>query len=328
MSEHDMAIFSGSSNKKIAKSVASRLDMRLGDIVVGVFSDGETKVEINENVRGKNVYIIQSTCSPTNHNVMELLITIDAMKRAAAKEIVAVIPYYGYARQDRRPGYARVPITAKLVADQLKQAGCTHVVTVDLHAEQIQGFFDVPFINATATRLFAEDINMQHRSGNANTIIVSPDVGGVARARKLASIIGKGDMDLAIIDKRRPADNIAEVMNIIGDVEGRDCILIDDIVDTAGTLCKAAQALVDSGANSVVSYCTHAVLSGKAIENISNSVLTELVVTDTIPRRNTCEKIRVLSTTSIIADTISRIQYNQSVSRLYTSRRDIENGDN
>jgi len=313
-----MVLFSGNATIGLAQRIAKDLQTDLGKMIVGNFSDGETKVQINENVRGQDVYLIQSTCSRANHNIMELLIMIDAVRRSAAKSITAVIPYFGYSRQDRRPGFSRVPITSSLVAKLLETAGANHVVTVDLHAQQIQGFFNMPIINATAASILTNDIERRYMSSDA--IMVSPDVGGVARARAIAKKIGDGHMDLAIIDKRRPEANVSEVMNIIGDVKGKTCIIVDDIVDTAGTLCKAAQALVDAGANSVVAYCTHPVLSGEAIHTISNSVLTELVVTDTIPLLPSAVecKIRSLSTAKILSDTIRRIHNDDSVSGLFS----------
>jgi ribose-phosphate pyrophosphokinase len=272
-------------------------------------------VEIGENVRGKDVFVIQPTCAPTNNHVMELLVMIDALKRACASRITAVIPYYGYARQDRRPRSARVPITSQLVAKMIANAGAHHVLTIDLHADQIQGFFDIPVDNVYASPLLLSDI---WRRKTENLMIVSPDVGGVVRARAIAKRLD--DADLAIIDKRRPKPNQSEVMNIIGDVSGRECVIVDDLVDTAGTLCLAAKALKNSGAISVKAYCTHPVLSGKAIENISNSVLDELVVTDTIPLRDdamNCSKIRQLSVAEMLAETIRRMVAGDSVSSLY-----------
>jgi ribose-phosphate pyrophosphokinase len=280
-----------------------------------MFSDGEIMVEIGENVRGKDVFVIQPTCAPTNNHVMELLVMIDALKRACASRITAVIPYYGYARQDRRPRSARVPITSQLVAKMITNAGAHHVLTIDLHADQIQGFFDIPVDNVYASPLLLSDI---WRRKTKNLMIVSPDVGGVVRARAIAKRLD--DADLAIIDKRRPKANQSEVMNIIGDVSGRECVIVDDLVDTAGTLCLAAKALKNSGAISVKAYCTHPVLSGKAIENISNSVLDELVVTDTIPLRDdamNCSKIRQISVAEMLAETIRRMVTGDSVSSLY-----------
>jgi ribose-phosphate pyrophosphokinase len=282
---------------------------------VGRFSDGEVAVEVEENVRGKDVFVIQPTCSPTNENLMELLVMIDALRRASAARITAVMPYYGYARQDRRSRSARVPISAKLVAKMIGEAGADRVLTVDLHADQIQGFFDIPVDNVYASPILLGDV---WRQKYKNLIVVSPDVGGVVRARALAKRLD--DADLAIIDKRRPKANVAEIMHIIGDVEGRTCVMVDDLVDTAGTLCHAAAALKNHGAVRVVAYCTHAVLSGKAIENLKESVLDELVVTDTIPLSPIAKqigKIRQLSVAEMLAETIRRIAAGESVSSLY-----------
>jgi ribose-phosphate pyrophosphokinase len=315
MNETAMMVFSGNANLALSEGIVRKLNMRLGLASVGRFSDGEVAVEIGENVRGKDVFVIQPTCSPNNDNLMELLVMIDALKRASASRITAVIPYYGYARQDRRTRSARVPITAKLVAKMIEQAGAHRLLTVDLHADQIQGFFDIPVDNVYASPILLGDVWRQkyHR-----LIVVSPDVGGVVRARALAKRLD--DADLAIIDKRRPKANVSEVMHIIGDVEGRSCVLIDDLVDTAGTLCHAAKALKDHGALKVVAYCTHAVLSGAAISNIERSVLDELVVTDTIPLRPEAEalgRIRQLSVAEMLAETIRRIAVGESVSSLY-----------
>jgi ribose-phosphate pyrophosphokinase len=289
--------------------------MRLGMAAVGRFSDGEIAVEIEENVRGKDVFIIQPTCSPTNENLMELLVMIDALKRASASRITAVMPYYGYARQDRRSRSARVPISAKLVAKMIEQAGAHRVLTVDLHADQIQGFFDIPVDNVYSSPILLGDLWRQQYK---DLIVVSPDVGGVVRARALAKRLD--DADLAIIDKRRPKANISEIMHIIGDVDGRTCVLVDDLVDTAGTLCHAAAALKKHGAIKVVAYCTHAVLSGPAMKNLNGSELDVLVVTDTIPlRQDAVEsgKIRQLSVAEMLAETIRRIAVGESVSSLY-----------
>lgn len=316
---HNMVLFAGNSNPNLAANIAKDLRIHMGEMTVSDFSDGETRVEIDDNVRGKDVYIVQSTNSPANQNIMELLVMVDAIKRSAANSITTIIPYYGYSRQDRRPGFSRVPITSRLVANLLETAGVDYVVTVDLHAQQIQGFFNMPIINATASNILTNDIERRY-AGN-NTIIVSPDVGGVARARAIAKQIGKGDMDLAIIDKRRPEANVSEVMNIIGDVEGKTCIIVDDIIDTAGTLCKAAAALKEKGAADVIAYATHAVLSGNAMENIAGSELKEVVVTDTIALTSKVmsnKKIRRLSTAKILAETIRRIHSKDSVSQLYT----------
>ena len=305
MLDNGIMVFTGNANISLAKDIVRHLNMRLGRASVEIFSDGEVMVEIGENVRGKDVFIIQPTCAPTNNHVMELLVMIDALKRACANRITAVIPYYGYARQDRRPRSARVPITSKLIAKMIDTAGADHVLTVDLHADQIQGFFDIPVDNVYASPLLLSDI---WKRKTKDLMIVSPDVGGVVRARAIAKRLD--DADLAIIDKRRPKANVSQVMNIIGDVSGRECVIVDDLVDTAGTLCLAAKALKDNGAISVKAYCTHPVLSGKAIENISGSVLDELVVTDTIPLSETalgCEKIRQLSIAEMLAETIRRM---------------------
>ena len=315
MLDSRIMVFAGNANTVLAKDIVRHLNIRLGRVSVDEFSDGEIMVEIGENVRGKEVFIIQPTCAPTNNHVMELLVMIDALKRACASRITAVIPYYGYARQDRRPRSARVPITAKLVAKMIDTAGADHVLTVDLHADQIQGFFDIPVDNVYASPLLLSDI---WKRKTDTLMIVSPDVGGVVRARAIAKRLG--DADLAIIDKRRPKANVSQVMNIIGDVSGRDCVIVDDLVDTAGTLCLAAKALKESGATSVKAYCTHPVLSGKAIDNISNSVLDELVVTDTIPLTAAalgCDKIRQLSVAEMLAETIRRMVEGDSVSSLY-----------
>jgi len=313
--DNRIMVFAGNANKALAVDIARQLNITLGRSSVETFSDGEINVEIGENVRGKEVFVIQPTCAPTNNHVMELLIMIDAMKRACASRITAVIPYYGYARQDRRPRSARVPITSKLVAKMIETAGANHVLTVDLHADQIQGFFDIPVDNVYASPLLLSDI---WRRKTENLMIVSPDVGGVVRARAIAKRLD--DADLAIIDKRRPKPNESKVMNIIGDVRGRECVIVDDLVDTAGTLCLAAKALKENGAVSVKAYCTHPVLSGKAIENISSSVLDELVVTDSIPLRAdalACDKIRQLSIAEMLAETIRRMVTGDSVSSLY-----------
>ena len=315
MPNSGIMIFSGNSNPELVSDITSRLRVRLGRAGVGKFSDGEVMVEIQENVRGRDVYVIQSTSWPTNDNLMEMLVLIDALTWASADRITAVIPYYGYARQDRRPRSARVPITARLVAKQLAAAGADRVLTVDLHADQIQGFFDIPVDNIYALPILLGDV---WRKKYPNLMVVSPDVGGVVRARALAKQLD--DADLAIIDKRRPQANEAKVMNIIGDVEGRSCVLIDDMVDTAGTLCKAAQALKEHGAELVVAYCTHPVLSGHAVNNISNSCLDELVVSNTIPltvEAQACDKIRQISVAELLAETIRRISFNESVSSLF-----------
>ena len=310
-----LVIFAGNANPELASSMAEQINIPLGDADVGVFSDGEVAVDIQENVRGKDVFIIQSTCQPTNNNLMELLVMADALRRSSAGRITAVIPYFGYARQDRRVRSARVPITAKVVADMITAVGIDRVVTVDLHADQIQGFFDIPVDNVYGTPLFVADIERQKHD---DLMVVSPDVGGVVRARALAKQLN--DADLAIIDKRRPKANESQVMHIIGEVEGRTCVLVDDIVDTAGTLCKAAQALKDHGAAKVIAYCTHPVLSGPAIDNISNSAMDQLVVTDTIPlseQGRQCDKIRVLRLAPMLAETIRRVNNEESLSAMF-----------
>jgi ribose-phosphate pyrophosphokinase len=315
MSDTSMMIFSGNANLELSKGIVRRLNMRLGMASVGRFSDGEVTVEIEENVRDRDIFVIQPTCAPTNENVMEMLVMIDALKRASASRITAVMPYYGYARQDRRSRSARVAISAKLVAKMVGVAGADRVLTVDLHADQIQGFFDIPVDNVYASPLLLGDV---WRQKYKDLIVVSPDVGGVVRARALAKRLD--DADLAIIDKRRPMANVAEVMHIIGDVSGKTCVMVDDLVDTAGTLCSAAAALKKQGAVKVVAYCTHPVLSGKAIDNLSGSVLDELVVTDTIPLSKEAEAIgmiRQLSVADMLAETIRRIAVGESVSSLY-----------
>ncbi|MFM8332794.1 MAG: ribose-phosphate diphosphokinase [Candidatus Methylumidiphilus sp.] len=315
MTDASFMVFSGNANLPLAEGIVRKLNMRLGMISVGRFSDGEIAVEIEENVRGREVFLVQPTCAPINENLMELLIMIDAFRRSSANVITAVIPYYGYSRQDRRTRSARVPISAKLVAKMISAAGADRVLTVDLHADQIQGFFDVPVDNVYASPILLGDV---WRQQYANLMVVSPDVGGVVRARALAKRLD--DADLAIIDKRRPRANESKVMNIIGDVQDRTCVMVDDLVDTAGTLCKAAKALKEHGAKKVVAYCTHPVLSGAAVDNIYASVLDELVVTDTIPLRRTaeeCPKIRVLGVAEMLAETIRRIAVGESVSSLY-----------
>jgi ribose-phosphate pyrophosphokinase len=308
-------VFSGNANLALSEGIVKKLNMRLGMATLGRFSDGEIAFEVEENVRGKEIFVIQPTCSPTNENLMELLVMIDAIKRASSAKITAVMPYYGYARQDRRTRSARVSISAKLVAKMIEQAGANSILTIDLHADQIQGFFDIPVDNVYSSPLLLGDIWRQQYK---NLIVVSPDVGGVVRARALAKRLG--DADLAIIDKRRPRANVSEVMHIIGDVSGRTCILVDDIVDTAGTLCHAASALKKHGATKVVAYCTHAVLSGAAMSNLRNSELDELVVTDTIPLSQEAVdlgKIRQLSVAEMLAETIRRISAGESVSSMY-----------
>lgn len=315
MSFANMMLFTGNSNPRLAEEAASYLNMPLGKCTVGRFSDGEIMVEIIENVRGRDVYLMQSVCAPTNDNLMELLVMADAMHRASAARITAVIPYLGYARQDRRSRSSRVPITAKVVANMISAAGIDRVLTVDLHADQIQGFFDIPLDNVYGSPVLLGDL-WKHKY--PDLMVVSPDVGGVVRARALAKRLD--DTDLAIIDKRRPNPNESEIMNIIGDVDGRTCVIIDDLVDTAGTLCNAAGALKDFGAKKVVAYCTHPVLSGKAVENIEKSRLDELVVTDTIPLRPeaaACERIRQLSVAAMLAESIRRISEGESLSSMF-----------
>jgi ribose-phosphate pyrophosphokinase len=310
-----MAVFTGNANPGLAQDIVRHLMMPLGRALVGRFSDGEIQVEIMENVRGRDVYLVQSTCPPANEHLMELLVMADACRRASARRITAVIPYLGYARQDRRQRAMRVPITAKLVADMIGCAGVDRVLTVDLHADQIQGFFNMPVDNVYASPVLLGEVWKQKYD---NMIVVSPDVGGVVRARALARRLDNAD--LAIIDKRRPRANESQVMNIIGDVRGRSCVLVDDLVDTAGTLCQAAQALKDEGAVRVIAYITHPVLSGSAVEKISASALDELVVTDTIPLRDEakkCRRIRVLSVAELLAETMRRIRDEESVSSLY-----------
>lgn len=314
MASGSLMVFTGNANPKLAADVVRRLGMSLGSATVGRFSDGEVNVELLENVRGKDVFVLQPTCVPTNDNIMELLIMVDALKRASAGRITAAIPYFGYARQDRRPRSARVPITAKVVANMLQAAGVQRVLTVDLHADQIQGFFDIPVDNIYAAPVLLDYLEKQKYE---DLMVVSPDVGGVVRARAFAKRL---ECDLAIIDKRRPKANVSEVMNIIGEVEGRTCVIMDDIVDTAGTLCKAAQALKENGAKRVMAYCTHAVLSGPAISRINESDLDELVVTDTIPlsdEARACSRIRSVSIAALLADTMLRISNEESVSSLF-----------
>jgi ribose-phosphate pyrophosphokinase len=308
-------IFAGSANQQLAAAVAKRLNIPLGSASVGRFSDGEVMIELLENVRGRDCFVLQSTCTPTNDNLMEVLIMIDALKRASAARVTAAIPYFGYARQDRRPRSARVAISAKVVANMLETSGVDRLLTMDLHADQIQGFFNVPVDNIYAAPILLGDL---WKHGYEDLLVVSPDVGGVVRARALAKRL---ESDLAIIDKRRPKANMAEVMNIIGDVKGRTCVIMDDMVDTAGTLAKAAQALKSEGAVKVLAYCTHPVLSGGAVERIANSALDEVVVTDSIPLREDakkCSKIRVLSVVDLLAETILRISNEDSVSSLFS----------
>jgi ribose-phosphate pyrophosphokinase len=314
--DRNLLVFTGNANRPLAEAVCRELGIRLGKAQVGRFSDGEVQVEIEENVRRQEVFVMQPTCAPSAENLVELLVLIDALKRASVSSVTAVVPYFGYARQDRRPRSARVPITAKVAAQMFSTVDTDRVLTVDLHADQIQGFFDIPVDNVYASPLLLADIWRAY--GTDNLIVVSPDVGGVVRARAIAKRLD--DADLAIIDKRRPKANVATVMNIIGDVSGRICVLVDDIVDTAGTLCAASAALKAAGAIKVVAYCTHPVLSGAAIDNISRSQLDELVVTDTIPLSDAargCRKIRQLSVAELLAETIRRIAFGESVSSLY-----------
>jgi len=311
----DMKIFAGNATPELAKKIAERLCISLGDAKVGSFSDGEISVELNENVRGADVFIIQSTCAPTNNNLMELIVMIDALRRSSAGRITAVIPYFGYARQDRRVRSARVPITAKVVADFLSNVGVDRVLTVDLHAEQIQGFFDVPVDNVFGTPILLEDMianNLQ------NSVVVSPDIGGVVRARAVAKLLH--DTDLAIIDKRRPKANVAQVMHIIGDVKDRDCIIVDDMIDTGGTLAKAAEALKEHGANRIYAYATHPVFSGNAAQNIKNSVIDEIIVTDSIALTDeiiATGKVRQLSLSSMLSEAIRRVSNEESISAMF-----------
>jgi len=313
----EIMIFSGNASQQLTTQVAEHLNLAIGKAHVGCFSDGETSVEIQDNVRGRDVFIVQSTCAPSNDNLMELILMADALRRASAAKVTAVVPYFGYARQDRRVRSARVPITAKIVADMMAAVGISRLVTVDLHADQIQGFFYMPVDNLYSTPIMIEDMNQRYN--NDNVMIVSPDVGGVVRARAIAKHFANGT-DLAIIDKRRPRANEAQVMHIIGDVKNRDCIIVDDIVDTASTLCRAVEALKNHGASKVAAYVTHPVLSGKAIDNINHSMLDEIVVTDTIPLQDSarnCSRIRCLSLSHMIAEAIRRISGSGSLSRMF-----------
>ena len=309
-----LMVFTGNANPQLAQAVAKNLNQPLGKAMVNRFSDGEVNIEVQENVRGKDVFVLQSTCAPTNDNIMELVIMVDAIKRSSAGRITAAVPYFGYARQDRRPRSGRVAISAKVVANMFEAVGVDRVLTMDLHADQIQGFFDIPVDNIYASPILLGDL---YKRDLSNLQVVSPDVGGVVRARAFAKRL---DVDLAIIDKRRPRANVAEVMNIIGDVDGRNCVIMDDMVDTANTLCKAAQALKDRGAISVMAYCTHPVLSGGAVQRIETSALDEMVVMDTIPLNRDaqkCSKIRQLSCAPLLAETIIRISNGDSVSSLF-----------
>lgn len=311
---NNLMVFSGNANPALADAIAKHIGLPLGYASISKFSDGEISVELNENVRGKDVFVIQPTCAPTNDSIMELLLMADALHRASANRITAVIPYFGYARQDRRVRSARVAISAKVVADMIGAVGVNRVLTVDLHAEQIQGFFSIPVDNVYGSPVLTDDIERQNYE---NLIVVSPDIGGVVRARAVAK---KLNVDLAIIDKRRPAANVAQVMHIIGDVAGRTCLIVDDMVDTAGTLCKAADALKEHGAARVVAYSTHPVLSGPAIKNIENSNLDSLVVTDTIPlseEAKNCGRIRQLSMAKLLAESIRRVSNEESISAMF-----------
>lgn len=312
---HEIKIFSGNSNPRLAENVVEHLKIPLGNAIVSRFSDGEIMVEVHENVRGRDTFILQSTCYPANDNLMEMIILADALRRASAASITAVMPYFGYARQDRRVRSARVPITAKVVADMMASVGITRLITVDLHADQIQGFFYMPVDNVYSTPVMLDDMATK---SFPNPIVVSPDVGGVVRARAVAKRLN--DSDLAIIDKRRPSQNQAEVMHIIGDVTDRNCIIVDDMVDTAGTLTHAARALKEHGAATVTAYCTHPIFSGSAIENITNSAIDEVVVSDTIPlstEARNCPKIRQLGLSHLLAETIYRVNHKESVSSLF-----------
>lgn len=310
-------LFTGNANPVLAQEIATNLGVELGKAHVGRFSDGETTVEIQQNVRARDVFVVQSTCQPTNENLMELFIMVDALKRASARRITAVIPYFGYARQDRRPRSTRVPISAKVVANMLETVGVERVLTMDLHADQIQGFFDIPVDNIYASPVLLSDLKSK---AYPDLVVVSPDVGGVVRARALAKQLG---CDLAIIDKRRPKANVSEVMHVIGEIEGRNCVIMDDMIDTAGTLVKAAEVLKERGAKSVFAYCTHAVFSGPAIERIAKSQLDEVVITNTIPLTDAakaCTKIRQLSVAFLFAETIRRISDGESVTSLFAEQ--------
>jgi ribose-phosphate pyrophosphokinase len=310
-------LFTGNANPVLAQEIATHLGVELGQAAVGRFSDGEVTVEIRQNVRARDIFVVQSTCHPVNENLMELLIMVDALKRASARRITAVIPYFGYARQDRRPRSTRVPISAKVVANLLETVGIERVLTMDLHADQIQGFFDIPVDNIYASPVLLADLKSKDYR---DLIVVSPDVGGVVRARALAKQLG---CDLAIIDKRRSAANVAEVMHVIGEIEGRNCVIMDDMIDTAGTLVKAADVLKERGAQSVYAYCTHAVFSGPAIERIATSALDEVVITNTIPLSDgakACRKIRQLSVAFLFAETIRRISDGESVTSLFAEQ--------
>ena len=321
MANDSFMIFTGTANTRLAVDVVNHLDMSLGKMTVGRFSDGEVMVEINENVRGKDVFVLQPTCAPTNDNLMEIMVMVDALRRASAGRITAAIPYFGYARQDRRPRSARVAISAKVVANMLQVAGVDRVLTMDLHADQIQGFFDIPVDNIYASPVLLGDLRAKNYE---DLIVVSPDVGGVVRARALAKQL---NCDLAIIDKRRPKANVSEVMNVIGEIDGRNCVIMDDMIDTAGTLVKAAEVLKERGAKSVYAYCTHPIFSGPAIERLSKgTALDEVVVTNTIPlsdSANGCGKIRQLSVAPLIAETIQRIAKGESVMSLFSDQDNL-----
>ncbi|MFN4264307.1 MAG: ribose-phosphate pyrophosphokinase [Aquabacterium sp.] len=313
----DTVLFTGNANPALAQEIATHLGISLGKASVGRFSDGETTVEIQQNVRGREVFVVQSTCAPTNDNLMELLVMVDALKRASAQRITAVIPYFGYARQDRRPRSTRVPISARVVANMLEAVGVNRVLTMDLHADQIQGFFNIPVDNIYASPVLLSDLQAKNYE---DLVVVSPDVGGVVRARALAKQLG---CDLAIIDKRRPKANVSEVMHVIGEIDGRNCVIMDDMIDTAGTLVKAAEVLKERGAKSVYAYCTHAVFSGPAIERIKASHLDEVVITNTIPLTEAAKstpKIRQLSTAFLFAETIRRITDGESVTSLFSEQ--------
>ncbi|HET8868986.1 MAG TPA: ribose-phosphate pyrophosphokinase [Aquabacterium sp.] len=313
----DTVLFTGNANPALAQEIATHLGISLGKASVGRFSDGETTVEIQQNVRGREVFVVQSTCAPTNDNLMELLIMVDALKRASAQRITAVIPYFGYARQDRRPRSTRVPISARVVANMLEAVGVNRVLTMDLHADQIQGFFNIPVDNIYASPVLLADLKAKNYT---DLVVVSPDVGGVVRARALAKQLG---CDLAIIDKRRPKANVSEVMHVIGEIDGRNCVIMDDMIDTAGTLVKAAEVLKERGAKSVYAYCTHAVFSGPAIERIKSSHLDEVVITNTIPLSDAAKatpKIRQLTTAFLFAETIRRITDGESVTSLFSEQ--------
>ena len=310
-------LFTGNANPALAQEMAKSLGVELGKATVGRFSDGEVTVEVHQNVRARDVFVVQSTCAPTNENLMELLIMVDALKRASARRITAVIPYYGYARQDRRPRSMRVPISAKVVANLLETVGVERVLTMDLHADQIQGFFDIPVDNIYASPVLLSDLKSK---AYPDLVVVSPDVGGVVRARALAKQLGS---ELAIIDKRRPKANVSEVMHVIGEIEGRNCVIMDDMIDTAGTLVKAAEVLKERGAKRVFAYCTHPILSGPAVERIANSQLDEVVITNTIPLSDAaraCKKIRQLSVAFLFAETIRRISDGESVTSLFSEQ--------